>query len=45
MGQRHLSGIVEAFNQKVKRHEYPEGEITFIMVSVMEEWILEWEVH
>ncbi|WP_455683606.1 thiamine pyrophosphate-dependent enzyme [Thomasclavelia sp.] len=32
-GAATLSGIVEAFNQKVKRHEYPEGEITFIMVS------------
>lgn len=32
-GAATLSGIVETFNQKVKRHEYPEGEITFIMVS------------
>lgn len=32
-GAATLSGIVEAFNQKVKRHEFPEGEITFIMVS------------
>lgn len=32
-GAATLSGIVEAFEQKVKRNEYPQGTITFIMVS------------
>ncbi len=32
-GAATLSGVVEAFHQKQKRGEYPEGDITFIMVS------------
>ncbi len=32
-GAATLSGLVEVFHQKQKRGEYPEGEITFIMVS------------
>ena len=32
-GPATLSGLVEMFNQRQKRGEYPEGEITFIMVS------------
>ncbi len=32
-GAATLSGLVEMFHQKQKRGEYPEGEITFIMVS------------
>ncbi len=32
-GAATLSGVVEVFHQKQKRGEYPEGEITFIMVS------------
>lgn len=32
-GAATLSGLVEMFHQRQKRGEYPEGEITFIMVS------------
>lgn len=32
-GAATLSGLVEVFHQRQKRGEYPEGEITFIMVS------------
>ena len=32
-GSATLSGVVEAFHQKQKRGEYPEGPITFLMVS------------
>lgn len=32
-GAATLSGLVEVFHQKQKRGEYPEGNITFIMVS------------
>lgn len=32
-GAATLSGVVEAFHQRQKRGEYPEGEITFLMVS------------
>ncbi len=32
-GAATLSGVVEVFHQKQKRGEYPEGEITFLMVS------------
>lgn len=32
-GAATLSGLVEVFHQKQKRGEYPEGEITFLMVS------------
>ena len=32
-GASTLSGLVEMFHQRQKRGEYPEGEITFIMVS------------
>lgn len=32
-GAATLSGLVEMFKQKQKRGEYPEGEITFVMVS------------
>lgn len=32
-GAATLSGLVEVFHQKQKRGEYPEGRITFIMVS------------
>lgn len=32
-GAATLSGIVEVFHQKQKRGEYPEGPITFLMVS------------
>lgn len=32
-GAATLSGLVEVFHQKQKRGEYPEGDITFIMVS------------
>lgn len=32
-GPATLSGVVEVFHQKQKRGEYPEGPITFLMVS------------
>lgn len=32
-GAATLSGVVEMFHQRQKRGEYPEGEITFVMVS------------
>ena len=32
-GAATLSGVVEVFHQKQKRGEYPEGPITFLMVS------------
>ena len=32
-GAATLSGVVEAFHQKQQRGEYPEGTITFLMVS------------
>ncbi len=32
-GPATLSGLVEVFHQRQKRGEYPQGEITFIMVS------------
>lgn len=32
-GAATLSGVVEAFHQRQKRGEYPEGKITFLMVS------------
>lgn len=32
-GAATLSGLVEVFHQKQKRGEYPEGDITFVMVS------------
>lgn len=32
-GAATLSGLVEVFHQRQKRGEYPQGEITFIMVS------------
>ena len=32
-GAATLSGLVEMFKQKQKRGEYPEGDITFVMVS------------
>lgn len=32
-GAATLSGVVEAFHQRQKRGEYPDGEITFVMVS------------
>ena len=32
-GAATLSGVVEVFHQKQKRGEYPEGNITFLMVS------------
>ena len=32
-GAATLSGVVEVFHQKQKRGEYPEGDITFLMVS------------
>lgn len=32
-GAATLSGVVEAFHQKQKRGEYPEGDITFVMIS------------
>lgn len=32
-GAATLSGVVETFHQKQKRGEYPEGSITFLMVS------------
>lgn len=32
-GAATLSGVVEVFHQKQKRGEYPEGAITFLMVS------------
>lgn len=32
-GAATLSGLVEMFHQRQKRGEYPEGEITFVMVS------------
>ncbi len=32
-GAATLSGVVETFHQKQKRGEYPEGQITFLMVS------------
>lgn len=32
-GAATLSGVVEVFHQKQKRGEYPEGSITFLMVS------------
>ncbi len=32
-GSATLSGLVEMFHQRQKRGEYPEGQITFIMVS------------
>lgn len=32
-GAATLSGLVEVFHQRQKRGEYPEGEITFLMVS------------
>lgn len=32
-GAATLSGLVEVFHQKQKRGEYPEGDITFLMVS------------
>ncbi|MDD6058703.1 MAG: thiamine pyrophosphate-dependent enzyme [Clostridiales bacterium] len=32
-GAATLSGLVEAFHQRQKRGEYPDGEITFLMVS------------
>ena len=32
-GAATLSGLVEMFKQKQRRGEYPEGEITFVMVS------------
>lgn len=32
-GAATLSGLVEMFHQRQKRGEYPEGDITFIMVS------------
>lgn len=32
-GSATLSGVVETFHQKQKRGEYPEGSITFLMVS------------
>ena len=32
-GAATLSGVVEVFHQKQKRGEYPDGQITFIMVS------------
>lgn len=32
-GAATLSGVVETFHQKQKRGEYPEGTITFLMVS------------
>ncbi len=32
-GAATLSGVVETFHQKQKRGEYPDGQITFLMVS------------
>ena len=32
-GAATLSGVVEVFHQRQKRGEYPEGQITFLMVS------------
>ena len=32
-GAATLSGVVEVFHQKQKRGEYPDGDITFVMVS------------
>ena len=32
-GAATLSGVVEVFHQKQKRGEYPQGDITFLMVS------------
>ncbi|MDE6626972.1 MAG: pyruvate synthase, partial [Lachnospiraceae bacterium] len=32
-GAATLSGLVEMFHQRQKRGEYPEGEITFVMIS------------
>lgn len=32
-GAATLSGVVEVFHQKQKRGEYPDGDITFLMVS------------